>query len=45
LQALQQALQQLQGAEADKAGHREKAIGFVQKAINQTEMGIRAGAR
>jgi hypothetical protein len=45
LKALNNARNQLQIAEADKAGHREKAIQLVSEAIEQVEKGIQAGAR
>jgi hypothetical protein len=45
LRALNNAKTQLQNAEPDKAGHREKAIGLVGQAIEQTEQGIQAGAK
>jgi hypothetical protein len=35
----------LQNAVPDKAGHREKAIGLVNEAIEQTQQGIQAGAK
>jgi hypothetical protein len=44
LSSLQKAQTQLQSAEADKAGHRDKAIGLVQQAIEQVNLGIAAGA-
>ena len=39
------ALTQLNAAEHDKAGHRDQAIGLVNQAIQQVQMGIAAGAR
>lgn len=45
LRALNNAKTQLQNAEPDKAGHREKAIGLVTQAIEQTQQGIQAGAK
>ena len=44
LKALQNAASQLQNAIPDKAGHREKAIGLVNQAIQQVNEGIAAGA-
>ena len=44
LQALQNARAELQAAEHDKAGHREKALDLVDRAIHQTELGLAAGA-
>ena len=41
---LQQAANELQQAEHDKAGHRETALDLVQQAINQVNLGIQAGA-
>ena len=35
----------LQNAVPDKAGHREKAMGLVTQAIEQTQQGIQAGAK
>jgi hypothetical protein len=43
LEALQRAKQELQAAEHDKEGHREKALQLTNQAINQTRMGIHAG--
>jgi hypothetical protein len=43
LRALNNASEQLNAAEPDKAGHREKAIGLVRDAIGQVQEGIRAG--
>jgi len=45
LRALNNAKTQLDGAVPDKAGHREKAIGLVTQAIEQTQQGIQAGAK
>jgi len=42
LQSLQDALASLQAAEANKAGHREKAIALVEQAIEQVRLGIEA---
>ena len=44
LEALRSAKRHLEEAEADKAGHRVKAIGLVESAITETEAGIAAGA-
>jgi hypothetical protein len=41
LRALRHARQQLDTAEADKGGHRVKAIQFVNEAISEVEAGIR----
>jgi hypothetical protein len=41
---LQQAANQLQQAEHDKGGHREAALGLVQQAIDQVNLGIQSGA-
>lgn len=43
LNDLNQAQQQLQIAIPDKAGHRVNAIGLVQQAINEVNLGIQAG--
>lgn len=43
LQALRRARATLQGAATDKGGHRVKAIGLIDDAINQVKMGIVAG--
>ncbi|HEX4139157.1 MAG TPA: hypothetical protein VHY09_02340 [Candidatus Methylacidiphilales bacterium] len=43
LEALKNARAELQATEHDKAGHREKALDLVDRAIHQTEMGISAG--
>lgn len=43
LDHLNAARAELQSAEHDKAGHREKALAFVDKAINQVSLGIQAG--
>jgi hypothetical protein len=43
LDALRNARAQLAQAEHDKDGHRDKALDLVDRAINQTEMGIKAG--
>ena len=40
---LQSAQSQLQQALPDKAGHRVEAIGLIQGAINQVNLGIQAG--
>jgi len=44
LGALQRALGELQQAEPNKGGHRERAIAFVQQAIDQVEQGIQWAA-
>lgn len=44
LEALRSAKNHLQEAEADKAGHRVKAIDHVNAAITEVEAGIAAGA-
>jgi hypothetical protein len=44
LEALRSAKRHLEEAEADKAGHRVKAIGHVDAAITETQAGIAAGA-
>lgn len=44
LEALRSAKKHLEEAEADKAGHRVKAIEHVDAAITETEAGIGAGA-
>jgi hypothetical protein len=43
LNALQTARTELQAAEHDKAGHREKALEMVDRAIEQTKRGLAAG--
>jgi len=43
LEALKQARAELAMAEHDKDGHREKALDLVDRAINQTKIGIAAG--
>lgn len=43
LNSLQTALTELQAAENDKAGYRNKAISDVQDAITETKAGIQAG--
>lgn len=40
---LQEALNQLEMAKPDKAGHRVNAITYVNDAINQVNLGIKAG--
>lgn len=45
LTALNNAKAALEAAVPDKAGHREKAIGLVTQAIEQTQQGIQAGAK
>jgi hypothetical protein len=40
LRALENARAQLQEAVADKGGHRERAMGFVNSAIAETQAGI-----
>ena len=42
---LQNAVSQLNAAEADKAGHRAAAINYVNEAIGQVNAGIAAGAK
>jgi hypothetical protein len=42
---LQNAVSQLNAAEADKAGHRTAAINYVNEAISQVNAGIAAGAK
>ena len=37
------AVNELNQAEHDKGGHRENAVGLVQQAINQVNLGIAAG--
>jgi hypothetical protein len=44
LEALQAAKHHLDAAEADKGGHRAKAIGLVNDAIKEVEQGIAVGA-
>ena len=44
LSDLQAALNQLEAALADKAGHRVKAIALVKEAITETTAGMAAGA-
>lgn len=44
LDHLKAAKAELEVAERDKAGHREKALGFVNGAIDQVNKGIAAGA-
>jgi hypothetical protein len=44
LSALQRALGELQQAQPNKGGHRERAIGFVQQAIDQVQQGIQWAA-
>jgi hypothetical protein len=41
--ALQNAVNELNAAEHDKGGHREAAVGLVNQAINQVNLGITAG--
>jgi hypothetical protein len=43
LTALTKAQSALQAAEADKAGHRDKAIGLTKEAIDEVNLGIAAG--
>ena len=43
LDALNSALNNLNQAEADKGGHRAKAIDLVNQAINEVNLGIQAG--
>jgi len=45
LEALKKARAELQMAEHNKGGHREKAIELVDKAIEQTKKGIEAGEK
>jgi hypothetical protein len=40
---LQQAANELRQAEPDKGGHRDAAIGLVQQAIDQANLGIQYG--
>ncbi len=40
LQHLQQAAEELQKAEHDKGGHREKALDLTQRAMNQVKAGM-----
>lgn len=40
LEALQRARQELQAAEHDKGGHREKAINLTDQAIKQVQAGV-----
>lgn len=42
---LQSALSALNQAQADKAGHRQKAIGLINQAIAEVNAGIQAGAK
>jgi hypothetical protein len=44
LDALRSARRNLDSAVADKGGHRVKAIGYVNSAIDEVEKGIAAGA-
>lgn len=43
LQALQTARNDLQRADANKGGHRQNAINFVNRAIREVELGIQVG--
>jgi len=45
LDALKTAKSELEMAEYNKGGHREKALELVQKAIEQTKKGIEAGEK
>ena len=45
LEALQKAKMELEVAEHNKGGHREKALELVHKAIVQTEKGIEEGEK
>ena len=45
LDALKTARMELENAEHNKGGHREKALEFVKRAIEQTKKGIEAGER
>lgn len=42
---LQSALTELNAASSDKAGHRVNAMNLVNRAINQVNLGINAGAQ
>jgi hypothetical protein len=44
-EALQKAKMELEVAEHNKGGHRDKALQFVHKAIEQTKKGIEAGEK
>jgi len=45
LHSLQAAKSQLEAAVPDKGGHRENAIGLVDQAIDQVNVGIQVGAQ
>jgi uncharacterized membrane-anchored protein YhcB (DUF1043 family) len=45
LQALEKAKVELEVAEHNKGGHREKALELVKKAIEQTKKGVEAGEK
>jgi uncharacterized membrane-anchored protein YhcB (DUF1043 family) len=45
LEALKKAQMELEVAEHNKGGHREKALKLVHQAIEQTEKGIEAGEK
>jgi hypothetical protein len=45
LEALKNAKKHLDEAEADKEGHRKKAIELVENAIKEVEQGIKAGEK
>ncbi len=45
LEALKNAKKHLDEAEADKAGHRKKAIELVENAIREVEQGMKAGEK
>ena len=45
LEALQKARAELEVAEHNKGGHRDKALQLVHKAIEQTKKGIEAGEK
>jgi len=45
MEALQKAKVELESAEHNKGGHREKALERVKEAIEQTRLGIEAGER
>ena len=45
LEALQKARTELEVAEHNKGGHRDKALQLVHKAIEQTKKGIEAGEK
>lgn len=45
LDALRTAKRELNDASSDKGGHRARALGFVEKAINEVERGIKFDRR